>query len=76
MKYAIVTVTDGNFLVRSEWSDKDAAKVKYHTLAAALWNDKSFSEGYIAIVDSNLDVVEGYREFIKHPIAPEEPTEE
>ena len=67
-KYSIVTVTDGNFLIRSEWSDPTAAIKAFHTLAAALWNDASLSEGYIAILDSQLDVYEGYKERIAHEV--------
>ncbi len=78
MKYAIVTVTDGNFLIRSEWSDVVGAIKAFHSLASALWNDTGFTEGYIAIIDSNLDTYEGYKEYITHSaVAPvEEITEE
>ena len=67
-KYSIVTVTDGNFLIRSEWSDPTAAIKAFHTLAAALWNDANLSEGYIAILDSQLDVFSGYKERIAHEV--------
>ena len=78
MKLSIVTVTDGNFLIRSEWSDPTAAIKAFHNLAAALWNDASLSEGYIAILDSQLDVFEGRKERISHEVvtaAPEVPEE-
>ena len=81
MKLSLITVTDGNFLVRSEWSDPTAAIKAFHTLAAALWNDTNFSEGYIAILDSQLDVFSGYKERIEHeaqtpaPVPEEETTE-
>ena len=67
-KYAVCTVTNGNFLIRSEWSDPTAAIKAFHTLAAALWNDTNLSEGYIAILDSQLDVFEGYKERIAHEV--------
>ena len=77
MKLSLVTVTDGNFLIRSEWSDPTAAIKAFHNLAAALWNDTSFSEGYIAILDSQLDVFEGRKERISHEVVTaEEPAEE
>ena len=78
MKYAIITVTDGNFLIHSEWSDVVSAIKAFHSLASALWNDTGFTEGYIAIIDSNLDIYEGYKEYITHSaVAPvEETTEE
>ena len=68
MKLSLITVTDGNFLVRSEWSDPTAAIKAFHNLAAALWNDTSLSEGYIAILDSQLDVFNGYKERISHEV--------
>ena len=71
IRYAVLTVTDGNFLIRSEWGDKDVAKKAYFSLASALLNDTGFSEGYIAIIDSNLDVVEGYKEHITHAVVNE-----
>ena len=67
-KYAVCTVTNGNFLIRSEWSDTTAAIKAFHNLAAALWNDASLSEGYIAILDSQLDVFNGYKERIAHEV--------
>ena len=74
MKYVVITVTDGNFLIRSEWSDVEGAIKEYHGLAKALWNDTGFTEGYIAILDSNLDVVGSsdgkYKEFITHSVQP------
>ena len=80
MRYAVITVTDGNFLIRTEWGDIEGAKKAYFSLASALINDTGFSEGYIAIVDSNLDTVGTYKEHITHPVSAqpveETPTEE
>lgn len=75
MKYALITITDGTFLIRSEWSEVTGAIKAFHNLASALWNDTGFTEGYIAILDSNLDTYEGYKEFITHQPQPE-PTPE
>ena len=77
MRYAIITITDGNFLIRSEWGELDGAIKAYHNLASALWNDTGFAEGYIAILDSNLDTVGKYKEFITHqPVQPTPEVEE
>ena len=78
MRFCLVTVTDGNFLIRSEWDVLDNAIKAYHKLASALWGDTGFTEGYIAIIDSNLDIVGRYKEFITHqPVQPTpEPEEE
>lgn len=79
MKYAVITVTDGNFLIRTEWDDLPKAKKAYHSLATALLDTNAgFSKGYIAIMDSNLDIIPGYKEYIEHePVeASVEPVEE
>lgn len=81
-KFIVLTVTDGNFLIRSEWNDKSKAIKAFHSLASTLWADNAgFSKGYIAILDENLDTVEGYKEYITHAVVAvadvtEEPTEE
>ena len=78
MKYALCTVTDNNFLIRSEWGTPEQAIKAFHSLAAALWADTGFTSGYIAILDSQLDVYEGYKERIEHEVTPAavEPAEE
>lgn len=63
-RFAIVTCTDGNFLVRSEWGDKASAFKAFHSLCAALWNDTGFSTAMVKVVDENLDTVEGKMELI------------
>lgn len=76
IRYAVLTVTDGNFLIRSEWGEKNGAIKAFHSLATILWADNAgFTEGYIAIIDGNLDVVEGYKEHITHAVV-NEPVEE
>ena len=81
MRYAVITVTDGNFLIRTEWDELAKAKKAYHNLATALLDQNAgFTKGYIAIMDSNLDVIPGYKEYIKHEpqpvVTPIEPVEE
>ena len=62
MRYAVITVTDGNFLIRSEWDDKKKAIKSFLGLGSALMDDNAgFTEGYIAIIDENLDIVENYK---------------
>ena len=81
-KFALITCSDGNFIVRSEWSNLDSAIIAYHTLIPALMNDKTMKTCMVKIVDENLDLVEGKMEYITHePVAPapvveEEPVEE
>lgn len=78
MKYAIITVTDGTYLVREEGiTDVSTAKKRYHYWCNLLWSEASVINAEVAIVDENLDAVEGYKEFIHHEaVAPVEPVEE
>ena len=67
MKYAIITVTNGTFLVREEGIQTvEQAKQRYHYWCNLLWNDAPTLNAYVAIIDNQLDVVEGYKEFIYH----------
>lgn len=64
MKYAIIRCTDTNFAVHGEYSTIEAAKIAFHQLSAALWNDPGTTRAKVKIVDEQLDCAEGYREFI------------
>lgn len=65
MKYAVIKVTNGNFNIHAEgFVDPNAAKVSYHGLCQALWNDPDTTIACAMIVDENLDVFPGYKEFI------------
>ena len=67
MKYAIIKVINGNYAVHAEGvTDVNAAKVSFHNLCAALWNEPSVVTACVKIVDENLDAADGYREFISH----------
>ena len=68
MNYAVIQQINGSFAVHSEHGDnKQAAIVNFHNWCAALWNDDGAVDGVVKIVDSNLDTVDGYIEFISHP---------
>lgn len=79
MKYAVLKVTDGNYNVHQEgFTNVNSAKISFHQLCAALWNEPSVIKAEVKIVDENLDCVEDYKEFISHPQpepTPEEPQE-
>ena len=67
MKYAIVKVINGNYSVHAEgFTEIASAKVNYHGLCQTLWNAPDVITAQVAIVDEQLDVVEGYKEFIHH----------
>lgn len=80
MKYAIIKCINGNYSVHAEGiTDLSAAKTQFHGLCQTLWNASDVLTAHAAIVDEQLDVVEGYKEFIHHEqvaqTTPEEPTE-
>ena len=67
MKYAVIQQINGAFEVKFETGEnKEQAIINYHQWCAALWNDTDPVDGIVKIVDSNLDVVDGYIEFISH----------
>ena len=76
-KYATVTCTDGTFLIREEYGDRDEAIIGYDGLHAAMTNDKNMTKGTIKILDEQLDVLEGkWQDTISHPEPTPEPEAE
>lgn len=70
MKYAIIKVINGNYFVHAEGiTDLTNAKTQFHGLCQTLWNASDVERAYVAIIDEQLDVVEGYKEFIQHEVA-------
>lgn len=66
MKYAVIQQVNGAFSVKYEGENLNQLKTSYHQWCAALWNDTEAVSAVVKIVDSNLDVVEGYIEVIEH----------
>lgn len=67
MKYAIIKVVNGAYSIHAEgFTDIATAKVTYHGLCQTLWNAQDVAKAYVMIVDEQLDVVEGFKEFIHH----------
>ena len=67
MKYAIIECINGSYFVHAEGiTSLDAAKVKYHGMCQLLWNAADVTNAYVMIADEQLDVVEGYKEYIHH----------
>ena len=64
--YSVIQQINGAFTVKFESSDLDSLKYNFHNWCALLWNDTGAVDGVVKIVDSNLDTVDGYVEFIKH----------
>ena len=83
MEYAVISVTDGNNVVRAEHiANIEDARKTWHHWCELLISDSSFTKGMVKLVDENLDLVDGKMEYITHePVAPapvveEEPVEE
>jgi hypothetical protein len=74
MKYYVIQSSNGTVSVVSEWSDLNSAIVAYHDRCKILWNAQEVVAGVVMLVDSSLNTVGGYREFITHE--QEETTEE
>ena len=76
MKFAIIKVINGNYFIHAEGiTDVTAAKTQFHGLCQTLWNAPDVLTAEVVIADEQLDIVEGYREFIHHEAAPVEPEE-
>ena len=70
MKYAIIKVSNGSYSVVEEGiTDVTKAKKNFHTQCAALWNASDVNTACLAIVDEQLDIVEGYKELVRRDTA-------
>ena len=71
MKYAVIKVINGTYSIHAEgFATVEAAKVSYHGLCQTLWNAPDVLTASVAIVDEQMDTVEGYKEFIHHDLMP------
>jgi hypothetical protein len=67
MKYAIIKCINGNYAIHAEGiTALENAKTMFHGLCQTLWNAPDVLTAHVAIIDEQLDVVEGYKEFIQH----------
>lgn len=67
MTYAIIECINGVFVIRAEGiTTLEAAKTQYHNRCQVLWNATDVKTAYCMIADTQLDVVEGYKEYIHH----------
>lgn len=72
MNYAILKSINGNFFIHAEGIKTIAqAKTIYHGLCQTLWNAADVKQAEVAIIDEQLNIVDGYREFIHHETAGE-----
>lgn len=71
MKLAIIKCVNGSFAVVSEGhTTEQAALVAYHGACQTLWNASDVITGEVAIVDEQLDIYHGCKEFIRHTPQP------
>lgn len=76
MNYAIIKNINGNYFVHAEGiSAIENAKTQFHGLCQTLWNAPDVLSAHVAIVNEQLDIVEGYKEYIHHEPQPELSTE-
>ncbi len=69
MKYAIIKCINGNYTIHSEGiTEVISAKTQFHGLCQTLWNASDVITAYVMIADEQLNPVEGYKEFITHPV--------
>jgi hypothetical protein len=68
MKYALISCTNGNFKVESEYGDNlTAAKMAWHALCRTKENAADVISATIMVVDENFIPFEGFVEHITHP---------
>lgn len=62
----VVQKVNGNFVVVSSWDDsnKAAAKQAFHNTCMLLYSDAATTSGVVAILNDNLDIVDGCKAFI------------
>lgn len=65
MTYDVIQKVNGNLTVVSSWVDNlVSAKTAYHDRCKLLYADAETTSGVVAILDDNLDVVDGKIEHI------------
>lgn len=65
--FAIIECINGSFFIRTEGIESlESAKSQWHGRCQALWNAPDVVSAYSMIVDTQLDVVEGCKEYIHH----------
>ena len=73
MTYAIIKVINGNYAIHAEGiTTVEAAKTQFHGLCQTLWNASDVITAHVMIADEQLDAVEGYKEYITHPVESKE----
>ena len=65
MPYSVIKVVNGNYAIHAECQDMKQAKVSYHNICAAMWNDTTVPLiARIEIIDQALNRID-YEEIVK-----------
>lgn len=66
MKYYVIYVANGNLAINkiTEYTSLESAKAKFHDVCKLMWADASVESAFVAILDSQLDTVRGYKEAV------------
>lgn len=70
-KFSTIKVVNGQFAINTETDSLQSAIIQFHSLAQTLWNAPDVATAKIAIMDEQLNVVDGYAEFIHHEVSAE-----
>ena len=70
-KFSTVKCVNGIFAINTETDNLQSAIIQFHSLAQTLWNAPDVATAKIAIMDEQLNVVDGYSEFIHHEVSAE-----
>ena len=69
MTYDVIQKVNGNTLIVSSWTDNlNGAKQAFHERCKLLYSDTDTTSGVVVILDDNLDVVDGKKEFINKTV--------
>ena len=72
MKYAIINCVNGNFSIVAEGIETEqSARVQFHDRCKILWNAQDVITAEVAVVDEQLDVYQGLKEFVHHTPQPQ-----
>ena len=81
MTYYVMKISNGHLQLNIEagdvieTTDKKAAIAAFHSICSTYWAEPSVITGYVFIMDSQGDIVDGYKEFINKAQPENEATE-
>ena len=76
MKLSVIQCVNGSNKVLAEGLSEQNALVNFHDRCKILWNATDVITGMVAIFDEQLDVYQGHKELITHPVPEPEPNED